>query len=135
MKQIFDWLREQIDKEREPEYNIADGAFNEGLSVAISIINEAEAKWEAEHCTECENCGTKVEKDSNGDYVCGLCGRDTARLRELEEETDCCEWVLERELVGIPIYKTCHKTQPYYNDRDKKFCTYCGKSIKISEVE
>ena len=50
MKQIFDWLREQIDYEREPEYNIADKAFNEGLSVAISKINEAEAKakWEAE---------------------------------------------------------------------------------------
>ena len=48
MKQIFDWLREQIDYEREPEYNIADKAFNEGLSVAISKINEAEAKWKSE---------------------------------------------------------------------------------------
>lgn len=60
---------------------------------------------------------------------------DVINEAEAKREEDCCEWVFEKELVGIPIYKTCHKTQPYYNDGDKKFCTYCGKPIKISEVE
>lgn len=51
MKKIFDWLREQISKEswlckpRTKEHYSDDAVFVED---AMNIINEAEAKWEAE---------------------------------------------------------------------------------------
>lgn len=76
MKQIFDWLREHL------EETANDVSPNTDKLVVLArverLINEAEAKWEA----------------------------------------DCCEW----EALG-----DYHKTW--------KFCPYCGKPIKIVEVE
>jgi hypothetical protein len=97
MKQIFDWLRGQIDKKSINGIS-ESGAFVTSFihsKIAKLCIDEAEAKWESE----------------------------------------CCEWKFEKELVGISVYKTCLKTQPYCYDIDKKFCPFCGKPIKISEVE
>jgi hypothetical protein len=88
MKQIFDWLREQIGDIDVNDIDVLQ-------DMALEKVDEAEAKWESE----------------------------------------CCEWKFEKELVGISVYKTCLKTQPYCYDIDKKFCPFCGKPIKISEVE
>ena len=57
MKQIFDWLREQIENKSnyEPvDYDYYDMACSgeQGFIAredALDAINEAEAKWEAEH--------------------------------------------------------------------------------------
>ena len=51
MKQIFDWLREQIANEiNEPTCIRKDYDFDDGLIHARDLINEAEAKWESECC-------------------------------------------------------------------------------------
>ena len=92
MKQIFDWLREQI---REAEYNHAlygtDFAVN--TEKAIDIIDEAEAKW----------------------------------------EKDCCEWKKYESDIIFPYKTSCGHSEVFYDTF--KFCPYCGKRIKISEVE
>lgn len=59
MKQIFDWLREQINKNiySIPLQNNHGVKFKSiDIADAENIINEAEAKWEAECCewTRCE---------------------------------------------------------------------------------
>lgn len=152
MKQKFDWLREQV-RERLGNVNFekstkeVNESFYNGMAYSYgemeTLINEAEAKWEAEHCCECENCGTKVEMDSNGDYACVRCGRNTARLRELEEEKDCCEWKFEKN-TGLVWH--CEDECESYNisyQRDLEIfleefeckCPHCGKRIKILEVE
>lgn len=102
MKQIFDWLRGQIETK----------AFRQGFSNDVfvrvedvgNIINEAEAKWEA----------------------------------------DCCEWKLE-ENTGIAWHCADEKCSTYNSSYIKNLrivledfdciCPYCGKPIKISEVE
>ena len=97
MKQIFDWLREQM---RNKAYKAWDGDNKREimlitLPVVENIINEAEAKWEAE----------------------------------------CCEW----KRVGLtenPRYVSAHDLWELLTDAELwQFCPYCGKSIKISEVE
>ena len=91
MKQIFDWMREQMRLSLdEPQY-LHDGEdFYNGIIHAEEVINEAEAKWESECC----------EHKWNKEYW----WYDTS-----------CRHILE----------------PHgYN-----FCPYCGKPIKISEVE
>lgn len=75
MKQIFDWLREQINEKAFPTHENYSAVWHDDV---MNTINEAEAKWEAEVC----------EWEALGDY---------------------------------------HKSW--------KFCPYCGKPIKISEVE
>lgn len=93
MKQIFDWLREQI----------KDASFRPFNEVVVyeesvkNIINEAEAKWESE----------------------------------------CCEWT---ELIEYKqrVYANCRFTNDSLDAMSIgyfKFCPYCGKRIKISEVE
>lgn len=92
MKQIFDWLREQI----------KDASFRPFNEVVVyeesvqNLINEAEAKWEA----------------------------------------DCCEWKTTKRnsnLIASPhmaLYQLSKKDL-----KDIPYCPYCGKPIKISEVE
>lgn len=95
MKQIFDWLREQINEAHklnklrlglgmrlDAPYNL----FNE-------IINEAEAKWEA----------------------------------------DCCEWKKYEYDILFPYKTSCGHSEVFFDTF--KYCPYCGKPIKISEVE
>lgn len=99
MKQIFDWLREQM-RERIKAYQTLD-TTETAVDVAIKeterfieYINEAESKWEAETC----------EWEHIEHYVNCFC--------------KCNGIMVEHDLaIGF------------------KFCPYCGKRIKISEVE
>lgn len=92
MKQIFDWLREQI------VHTAEDVSPNmDKLLVMYNVeklLNEVEAKWEAEVCEW-----------------------------KHKEYHSCCL----SECNGV------------YEDYDSvlgwEFCPYCGKPIKISEVE
>lgn len=45
MKEIFDWLREQINEGREFEHDERNECFNNALDYAIRRVDEAEAKW------------------------------------------------------------------------------------------
>ena len=111
MKQIFDWLREQIrSREITIDFRIKEllkkdnAADFEKLSTkqmtlleVLTLINEAEAKWEA----------------------------------------DCCVWT---ELIEYKqrVYANCRFTNDSLDAMSIgyfKFCPYCGKPIKISEVE
>ena len=51
MKQIFDWLREQINKHSYSKYDRGNffASFID-TKIAIGIINEAESKWESDCC-------------------------------------------------------------------------------------
>ena len=108
MKQIFDWLREQIrSREITIDFRIKEllkkdnAADFEKLSTkqmtlleVLTLINEAEAKWEA----------------------------------------DCCEWEHGRNYVNC--FCRCYGIMVEHDWAiGFKFCPYCGKPIKISEVE
>jgi hypothetical protein len=60
-------------------------------------------------------------------------------LAEIDEaeakwESDCCEW--KRLAIGNSVWKTsCGKQRTIILNRDENFCPYCGKPIKIAEVE
>ena len=99
IKKIFDWMRKEVLDEA-----LIDGEMHSTEDVYLSlhdiaeIINEAEAKWEA----------------------------------------DCCEW---EHSVGSETKYPHHKTScgviehKGIIDSRIKFCPFCGKRIKISEVE
>lgn len=105
MKQIFDWLREQINKHKdyceinENGSRYASDSFGyesrvSAYNIVLNIINEAETKW----------------------------------------EKDCCEWEHRQN------YANCFcKCNGIMVEHDWaigfKFCPYCGKRIKILEVE
>ncbi len=109
MKQIFDWLREQIvynKKEAEDKYErwsgraSAIGAHSGGkvcaLDETLELLNEAEEKWEAEVCE------WKRPK-----------GYDNCMA-----EHNCEVFFIEHYMV-----------------KQFNYCPFCGKPIKISEVE
>lgn len=90
MKQIFNWLREQIAEKA----GISSTDEVSTLCWVADRLNEAEAKWEA----------------------------------------DCCEW--KRLAIGNSVWKTsCGKQRTIILNGDETYCPYCGKRIKISEVE
>lgn len=93
MKQIFDWLREQMQKaEYNHTYFGTDFAVN--TERAIEIIDEAEAKWESE----------------------------------------CCEWKWGIDYAHVQ----CRGDRILFGSSSRRlftYCPYCGKPIKISEVE
>lgn len=103
MKQIFDWMREQMKENSAMRVNSKkfydnpqDGQYVDEVVLVEnmdSIINEAEAKWEA----------------------------------------DCCEWKRKKNTsFAEAVHRVpCH----IYTVIHWKFCPYCGKPIKISEVE
>lgn len=95
MKQIFDWMREQLEELlREPSYRHNGDDFNTGIVDAESILDEAEAKWEAE----------------------------------------CCKWKHREHYVNC--FCKCYGIMVEHDWAiGFKFCPYCGKPIKISEVE
>lgn len=68
MKQIFDWMREAVNATIGLELF---GKEYTGLERVNRIINEAEAKWEAE-CT-CKGCA--YENDTSEETECGHCKR------------------------------------------------------------
>ena len=51
MKEIFDWLREQMEKVKSEVYSPADVIWNNAVKMCMREVNEAEAKWEAERAT------------------------------------------------------------------------------------
>ena len=123
MKQIFDWLREQM-RERIKLYQTLD-VTETAVDVAIKeterlieYINEAESKL-------------------GGHAICYLdspCGYQNEDIRV--DEADCCEWKRgseNKDILFAPheqvsaIYESCLPMYPY--------CSVCGKPIKISEVE
>ena len=104
MKQIFDWLREQIENRcnYEPvDYDYCDMSCSgeQGFIAredALDAINEAEAKW----------------------------------------EKDCCEWKKNIYFFGGHDYSSgCGTRIPLNSLEYHKYCPFCGKPIKISEVE
>ena len=100
MKEIFDWLREQmlIRKSAWEEDSVADKVSAEKhigtWNVALRILEKAEAKW----------------------------------------KEDCCEW---KPFTTHPTtsWKNCEFVEDITNTWRFKFCPYCGKPIKIVEVE
>lgn len=93
MKQIFDWLREQIGKMQEIDLFTTRYINRDKVH---KIINEAESKWEAEVC----------------EYEYHV-----APSKDIYYLTSC-----KRRHNGM-----------LWND--EPYCRYCGKRIKISEVE
>ena len=98
MKQIFDWLREQVLEEA-----IVDGELRSTevvflpLQDFVDLVDEAEAKW----------------------------------------EKDCCEWK-PTHLHNHARFSNCMVKFDELHRQDVEcfnFCPYCGKRIKISEVE
>ena len=106
MKQIFDWLREQIENKSnyEPvDYDYCDMACSgeQGFIAredALDAINEAEAKWEAECC--------EWHFAKGGYYKTVIASP-------------------HKEFISLNTSDL--KSQPY--------CGHCGKPIKIAEVE
>lgn len=102
MKQIFDWMRNEVLDEAliDGEMHSTDNVFLSLHDIA-EIINEAEAKWEA----------------------------------------DCCEWKgFDNSLIEGKVMWTYETTCKKYIPEERtskyfRFCPYCGKPIKISEVE
>lgn len=94
MKQIFDWMHEHL------EETAQDVSPNTDKLVVLArverLLNEAEAKWEAEVCEYKPRKAWKI----------GYCYK-----------TGCGN----------------ERTSTVYSN--VKYCEYCGKPIKISEVE
>lgn len=53
---------------------------------------------------------------------------------ESKWESDCCEWKQYETKYGTR-YQNCRATEAPIDTFAFKFCPYCGKRIKISEVE
>jgi hypothetical protein len=132
MKQIFDWLREQIENKSnyEPvDYDYCDMACSgeQGFIAredALDAINEAEAKWEAEYWA-CEEC---VHNTEDASTTCEHCARG---YKDCYEKEDKCIWKCK-----TPTFSVAHGTTHFVDEvKYWKFCPYCGKPIKISEVE
>lgn len=107
MKQIFEWLRKQMqnriaynescheefkDSKMALIYEVQQNAWKN----ALAIVDEAEAKWEA----------------------------------------DCCTWKKNIYFFGGHDYSSgCGTRIPLNSLEYHKYCPFCGKPIKISEVE
>lgn len=139
MKQIFDWLREQIAGEiNVPTLIRKDYDFDDGLIHARDLINEAEAKWEAEEKEKPFTVGIDVHKQV-------MWERDIAieqlhelgyELGEKPREAECCEWSPMKylEFSLSDCLTSCGHAEHYSTGIDK-YCRHCGKPIKIVEVE
>lgn len=106
MKQIFDWLREQMRKEIVCTHATpikAEHARITAYENTIKLVDEAEAKWESECCE------WKFEKNTGLVWHC-------------ENEIESYNISYQRELKTFLEEFECK-------------CRHCGKPIKISEVE
>lgn len=104
MKQIFDWLREQIkDREITADFRTKEMIKNkdaDGFEIqagklmafleTLTLINEAEAKWEKDCCIRVvgkpftSSCGQKWDKWTDvGEPYCSKCGKRT-KIVEVE---------------------------------------------------
>ena len=61
MKQVLDWLREQMRKHIYTDFTETDSIEFE---TAISLVDEAEAKWESEF-VRCKDCKHWEDVDTN----------------------------------------------------------------------
>ena len=107
MKQIFDWLREQMQSKA--------NLYRECPSEACWIRTSR----------DCEKCDLKsLEVREIFDLI---------NEAEAKWESDCCEWTfmegVEDCRCGCNGYHVDYMVATKYN-----FCPYCGKPIKISEV-
>lgn len=105
MKEIFDWLREQITTHLEQCIELRENSLDKFTEIGyghridvynrtLRYINEAEAEWEA----------------------------------------DCCEWKHARSFVNC--FCKCNGIMVEHDLAiGFEFCPYCGKPIRISEVE
>ena len=93
MKQIFDWLREQMRKHIYTDFTETD---NIEFETAISLVYEAEAKWKAECCewkrekilefslSDCvTSCGHAEHYSTGIDKYCRHCGKPI-KISEVE---------------------------------------------------
>ena len=87
MKQIFDWLRGAILDKAFEGYN---GQTLVDIHDVGNIINEAEAKWEADCCIRVvgkpftSSCGQKYDKWTYvGEPYCSKCGK-RIKISEVE---------------------------------------------------
>ena len=113
MKQIFDWLREQIETRK-----------GDAETRMYRLIDE-------DRGDRCVYSETDVEEFSVNTWADALSILDEA---EDKWESDCCEW--KRLAIGNSVWKTsCGKQKTIILNRDETYCPYCGKPIKISEVE
>ena len=91
MKQIFDWLREQINESSYEEEDYFSNSYTViELEDAIDKINEAEAKWEEDCCIRVvgkpftSSCGQKWDKWTDvGEPYCSKCGKPI-KISEVE---------------------------------------------------
>jgi len=81
MKQIFDWLREQIVNRKAKNDFLEDRVWNHAMRVCIEIVDEAEAKWEAENTYRCN--GNYNDNYKNALKVCPHCGKPI-KISEVE---------------------------------------------------
>lgn len=86
IEQVFDWLREEVEKRSTTRYDWNDYVDVDDI---IDLINEAEAKWEAERNIP-ELVARMVDSETKEvvyrDYRCGSCGMGVA------EEYICCPY-------------------------------------------
>ena len=135
MKQIFDWLREQMQIGANLNSNCpsmacwarankdCDKCDLKSLRVRdiFEVIDEAEAK-----CSD-------IEQDAyERGYVLGFDNgyKDGQFFEKAKWEADCCEWVIGNFCAKI---ECLGKVQEVGSPHDYNFCPYCGR--KISEVE
>ena len=108
MKQIFDWLREQM--QEEPK------RLRKMKNQCISL-------------TDSEVCA--IEEKAYGFY------RQRVDEAEAKWESECCEWKgFDNSLIEGKVmwtYETaCKKYIPEKRTSNQfKFCPYCGKKIKV----
>ena len=96
MKQIFDWLREQIKSGKREQHSMIDVSWNNAIKMCLQVINEAEAKWEKDCCewtpmkylefqlSDClTSCGHAEHYSTGIDKYCRHCGK-RIKIREVE---------------------------------------------------
>ena len=126
MKQLFDWLRELIN-----DTNGVDlfGDKFTNMNRVNAIINEAEAKWESEYVSIGAYKQVAWERDIAIEQLHELGYEFGEKIRE----ADCCEWKKYESDIIFPYKTSCGHSEVFFDTF--KFCPYCGKPIKISEVE
>lgn len=113
MKQIFDWLREQIGTKK-----------GDAETRMWRLIDE-------DRGDRCVYSATDIEEFSANTLADVLSILDEA---ETKWEEDCCEWKHREHYVNC--FCKCYGIMVEHDWAiGFKFCPYCGKPIKISEVE
>ena len=91
MKQIFDWIMEQMHEYSEEMHDWDNESFKVvEFDNVENIINEAEAKWEKDCCIRVvgkpftSSCGQKWDKWTDvGEPYCSKCGKPI-KISEVE---------------------------------------------------